>query len=116
MTLPFRSKAFEQTESLERESGQSSRRERGPEVEHHSPQQKQEQEGRHEIEDREKNASGQNSSQPPIFAKKKKRMAEPTSSWACPPERTEIIENLVSGVGTSISTRVTRKCVVYLVV
>ncbi|KAF9654337.1 ARM repeat-containing protein [Thelephora ganbajun] len=25
-------------------------------------------------------------------------MSEPTSSWVCPPERTEIIENLVSGV------------------
>ena len=28
-------------------------------------------------------------------------MSEPTSSWACPSERSEIIENLVSGVGTS---------------
>lgn len=28
-------------------------------------------------------------------------MPEPTSSWVCPPERSDIIENLVSGVGTS---------------
>lgn len=28
-------------------------------------------------------------------------MSEPTSSWVCPLERTEIIENLVSGVGAS---------------
>jgi len=47
-------------------------------------------------------------------SQKKKRMSEPTLSWVCPPERTEIIENLVSGVGTSISTQLARKCVVYL--
>lgn len=40
-------------------------------------------------------------------------MSEPTSSWACPPERTEIIENLVSGVGTSISARSAEKHAVY---
>jgi len=29
-------------------------------------------------------------------------MAEPTLAWICPSERSNIIENLVSGVGTSI--------------
>jgi hypothetical protein len=49
-------------------------------------------------------------SQPLIYTKKK-RMSEPTSSWVCPSERTEIIENLVSGVGASILIGLARKCV-----